>query len=358
MTGSPILKVHMRAGIRGVIIGALLTIIPAACGVLDPEERGQEQILFISGVSGANDIHRMNADGSGVVNLTRSPDHYQSLDLTPEGRRVVFARQSDCQIVSMTPDGSDQKPLGDLCARLPRVSPNGRLVAYESDNAIHVMSIDGTGSREVSDGLPPVQPSPCGQTPNWHVWPFGWVSTNRVAFRRHICGVGTTFYSVNADGTGLVEIDFNPQTAHLSPDATRIAFDRICDVSAQRSVTVMDVDGSHRRVLAADGSLPDGFYSSRSPWSPNGSQLYFRRTDTHYVVDVANSATRRLAEPPTDAGFLGWSRQGDRMLFMVNERDQTGAVVSSDIHVVNADGTGMVNLTRNAAFDFEAVWVP
>ena len=94
----------------------------------------------------------------------------------------------------MALDGSDLKPLGDSCKRLPRLSPNGRLVAYENGNAIHVMNIDGTGSREVSSDLPPVQPTSCGQTPNWHVWPFGWVSASRVAFRRHICGVGTTFF--------------------------------------------------------------------------------------------------------------------------------------------------------------------
>ena len=345
------------AGIRTALIAALLAIIPAGCGVLDPDERTQEQILFMSGATGSKDIHRMNADGSGVVNLTRSPDDYQSLELTPDGRTAVFYRGSDCQIVSMAIDGSNQRPLGDVCGRVPRVSPNGGLIAYESENAIHVMSIDGTGSREVSEALPPVQSSSCGQTPNWHVWPFGWVSTSRVAFRRHICGVGTTFYSVNADGTGLVEIDFNPQTAHLSPDRTQIAFDRIGDVNAQRTVTVMNVDGSNRREVADDGWLPDRFYYSRSPWSPDGRQLYFWRTDGHHLVDVGTSTTRRLAEPSTEAEFLGWSPQGNRMLFMISERGQTGAI-SSDIHVVNADGTGMVNLTRNAAFDTEAVWVP
>ena len=347
-----------EAGIRSAVIAVLLAIVSTSCELLDPEETAQEQILFISTGSGGEDIYRLSADGSGLVNLTRSPDGYQSLDVTPDGRTVVFSRQSDCQILSMAPDGSGQKPLGESCNRLPRVSPNGRLVAYESGNAIHVIGIDGTGSREVSKDLPPVQPSSCGQIPNWHVWPFGWVSANRVAFRRHICGVGTTFYSVNADGSGLVEIDFNPQTAHLSPDAMQVAFDRIDDLADRRSVTVMNVDGSNRRIVADDGGLPDRFYYSRSPWSPNGTQLYYRRADGHHLVDVRTGAARRLGEPPTDAEFLGWSPRGTRMLFMVNERDDTGVVVSSDIHVVNADGTGMAILTRNASFDTEAVWVP
>lgn len=347
-----------KEGVRSAVIAALLAIVAPGCELLDPEdEPAQEQILFISGGTGAEDLYRMNADGSGLVNLTRSPGDYRSLDVTPDGRTVVFHDEIDCRIWTMAPDGSNQEPLGESCARLPRVSPNGQLLAYENGNAIHVMEIDGTGSREVSEDLPPVQPSSCGQTPNWHVWPFGWISTGRVAFRRHICGVGTTFYSVNADGSGLVEIDFNPQTAHLSPDATHVAFDRIHDFADQRIVTVMNVDGSNRREVADDGWLPDRFYFSRSPWSPNGSQLYYWLPDGHYLVDVGNSTSRRLAEPPTDAGFMGWSPQGNRMLFMVNERDQTG-VVSSDLYVVNADGTGPVNLTRNAAFDTEAVWVP
>jgi Tol biopolymer transport system component len=340
------------------MIVAILAILPPGCGVLDPTESTPERILFISGASSAEDIYRINADGTGLVNLTQSPGRYQSLDVTPDGRTVIFHEESDCRIWTMTPDGSDQKALGASCGRLPRLSPNGRLVAYETGNAIHVMNIDGTGSREISEDLPPVQPSPCGQTPSWHVWPFGWVSMNRITFRRGICGAGTTFYSVNADGSGLIEIDFHPQTAHLSPDATQVAFDRIGDSDFQPSVTVMNVDGSNRRVVADEGGLPDRFYYSRSPWSPNGSQLYHRRSDGHHVVDVRNGAARRLAEPSTDAEFLGWSARGNRMLFRVNERDQTGSVVSSEIYVVNADGTGPVNLTRNGSLETEAVWVP
>ena len=346
------------AGIRSAMIAAVLAILPAGCGLSDPEESRPEQILFISGGSSAEDIYRINADGSGLVNLTRSPGRYQSLDVTPDGRRVILHNEIDCRIWTMTLDGSDQKTLGPSCARLPRLSPDARLVAYENGNAIHVMNIDGTGSRDVSEDLPPVQPSSCGQTPNWHVWPFGWVSTGRVAFRRGICGAGTTFYSVNADGSGLIEIDFNPQTAHLSPDAAQLAFDRSDDVPAAPSVTIMNVDGSNRRVVAAGGELPDRFLYSRSPWSPNGRQLYYRRADGHHVVDVPSGADRDLAEPTTDAEFLGWSARSSRMLFRVHERDQTGAVVSSDLYVVNADGTGPVNLTRNASFETEAVWVP
>ncbi|HJR65138.1 MAG TPA: hypothetical protein VJ802_01825 [Gemmatimonadaceae bacterium] len=348
-----------EAAIRSALIAALLAILPAGCEVLDPEdEPPQEQILFISGEGNAEDIYRINADGSGLINLTRSPGLYQSLEVTPDGRTVLFHKETDCQIWTMTPDGSNQQPLGESCARLPRVSPNGQLLAYENGNAIHVMEIDGTDPRTVSQDLPPVQPSPCGETPKWSVWPFGWVSASRFAFRRHICQVGNTYYSVNADGSGLIELDFNPETGHLSPDATQVAFDRIHDGIDQRSVTVMNVDGSNRREVADDGWLPSHSWYSRSPWSPNGRQLYYWRADGHHLVDVGNSTSRRLAEPPTEAGFMGWSPQGDRMLFNVIERDQTGVIVSSDLYVVNADGTGPVNLTRNAAFETEAVWVP
>ncbi|HJU67137.1 MAG TPA: hypothetical protein VJ650_02745 [Gemmatimonadaceae bacterium] len=347
------------AGIRSALVAAVLAIVPAGCGLLDPDdEAAPEQILFIAGGASAQDVYRMNADGTGLVNLTRAPDRYRSLDITSDGRTVIFHREIDCHIWTMTPGGSDQKSLGASCGRLPRLSPDGRLVAYENERAIHVMNIDGTGSRDVSQDLPPVEPSPCGQTPNWHVWPFGWVSTSRVAFRRGICGVGTTFYSVNADGTGLVEIDFNPQSAHLSPDATQIAFDRADDLSTTPAVMIMNVDGSNRRVIAAGGALPDRFLYSHSPWSPNGRRLYYAHVDGHHIADVQTGVLQRMAAPSTDAEFLGWSRGGDRLLFRVHERDQNGSVVSTDLQVVNADGTGLVNLTRNASFETEATWIP
>ena len=60
-----------EAGIRSAMIATALAIIPAGCGFTDPEESRPEQILFIGGASSAEDIYRINADGSGLVNLTR-----------------------------------------------------------------------------------------------------------------------------------------------------------------------------------------------------------------------------------------------------------------------------------------------
>jgi Tol biopolymer transport system component len=346
-----------RVRLRRAVLVGLLVAGGASCGLLDPEEPAPDQILFIRDLPRNQDIYRMNADGSDLVNLTRSPNEHQSLDITPDGRTIVFSR--DCQIWTMDLDGSNQKMVaGGTCSRVPRLSPDGRLVAYESGNAIHVMGIDGSGTREVSTDLPPVEPSPCGTTPRSQVWPFGWISTSRVAFRRHICQVGTTFYGVDADGSDLAELDFNPETAHLSPDGTQIAFDRIDNVVFDpRTITVMNVDGSNRRALAT-GWLPGRFSYSRSPWSPDGRQLYYW-SDGHHVVDVRSGTSRPLPEPTTDTEFLGWSPQGDRILFIVYERDdESGSFVASDVHVVKADGAGMVNLTRSPPFEREAIWVP
>ena len=83
------------ARIRAVAIAAVLAIVPSGCELLDPDEDvAQDQILFIGGATGGKDIYRMNADGSGVVNLTRSPDGYRSLDITPDGRTAISVSSS------------------------------------------------------------------------------------------------------------------------------------------------------------------------------------------------------------------------------------------------------------------------
>ena len=79
-----------RAPGRGLCIAAAgaPALATAACeDGLGPVE-DQEQLLFIRGEGdyGLKDIYRMNADGSGVENLTNTPASvHRSMSLSPDG---------------------------------------------------------------------------------------------------------------------------------------------------------------------------------------------------------------------------------------------------------------------------------
>ena len=144
-----------------------------------------------------------------------------------------------------------------------------------------------------------------------------------------------------------------------SPDWRRVAFIRQRGVyrthgyrvARYSDIYVMNADGSGRRRLTRSPQ-----HDGDPVWSPDGRRLAFVRVrggrSDIYVVDADGGGLRRLAHAiafrpmpgAPSSGFAAnptWSPDGGRIAFMSN-RDGT-----DDIFVVNADGSGLRNLTRS-----------
>ena len=96
------------------------------------------RIVYVSTLSGNQDIWVMNADGSGQKQLTfdRSADFDPTV--SPDGRRVVFVseRSGRNKLWRIDIDGGNPTPLtrGAAVDFLPNYSPDGRWVVYSSDD--------------------------------------------------------------------------------------------------------------------------------------------------------------------------------------------------------------------------------
>jgi Tol biopolymer transport system component len=217
-----------------------------------------------------------------------------------------------------------------LWASAPTWSLDGRHIAFvtvgcaqwcDGPVEVNVMNADGSGQRNLTRawGLKGAPPGP-GALP---VWSPDW---RRVAFVQER-GVYRDFHGIQ-----LRDSDIH----------------------------VMNADGSGRRRL------------TRSPqndgdpvWSPDGRRLAFvrirgGRADI-YVVNADGGGLRRLAHaiaftpmPGAPRSGFGanpaWSPDGRKIAFMSN-RDGT-----DDIFVVNADGSGLRNLTRSQGHDRTRIW--
>ena len=358
---------HARRGFFTAV--ASLSLLLAACADgLGPGQAPQDQILFIRHADGDQlpsaysmqaDIYRVNADGTGLQNLTSQPAHYGSLSLSPDGRRVVF--QSDRsggvnrRIWVMNTDGTDLRPLtssGDASG--PRWSPDGTRIALQYEGHVYVMNADGSDLHNVS--LPAMA---VGQScdPRTRIALVGWLPGGRIAFWRHYCGFGTRYFIVNADGTGFTQTEANLQDEAWSPDGSKVAF------TQDGKVFVRNADGSGVRTLVETGRgqlLPDrmwtNFHSDYTPWSPDGERIVvFEAVVPGWclsaaVVNVDGSGM----QPLTDlcAEFNGWARGGDRVVFTAGQH------LERDVYVIGADGTGLVNLTNSALQESSALWVP
>ena len=85
-------------------------------------------------------------------------------------------------------------------------------------------------------------------------------------------------------------------------------------------------------------------------WSPDGTRIAMElRGENHIgVLDVATGALTDLG-----AGYVPkWSPDGTRLTFI------RATDAASDIYVMGADGTDVVQLTDDAAFDTFPIWSP
>ncbi len=159
------------------------------------------KIVYACFVNGYDQICKMKADGSGIIQLTdeESTNFYPSFD--PDGERIVFSsrRDGDFEIYIMDVDGSNVHKLTDNIGNLyaPEISPNGKRIVFTAESggkqAIWIMKIDGGNARPISsDDI-------YGIDPTWS--PSG----DRIAFA-YIIGGSTQLFIVNADGTKLKQV--------------------------------------------------------------------------------------------------------------------------------------------------------
>jgi len=347
-----------------VYLFVLLCTAASQCPAVAQDAGAGGRLAFYSNRSGNDDIYVMNADGSGLTNLTNSPDARDlSPTWSPDGSRIAFRSYRDrvWDIYVMNADGSGVVNVTNN----PRVdtdpvwSPDGRRIAFRSNRdgnlEIYVVNADGSGLLNLSD-------NPASD--RRHAWsPDG----SAVAFVSSRDG-REQVYVVGADGSGLRRITHNPYTIDgqeqvvalsdpvWSPDGGSLAL-VVSDLnSVYSNLGRVDVESGDLQMLTS-GTDQHG----RPLWSPEGASLvcYSKRNDNWdiYLLEGLMDpgmppVVVRLTEDPADDWFPVWSPDGSRVAF-TSERDGNW-----EIYVVGADGTGLTNLTNSPGSDLGLSWGP
>jgi Tol biopolymer transport system component len=151
---------------------------------------------------------------------------------------------------------------------------------------------------------------------------------------------------------------------------SKIAFLRIVSGARRDSsyeLYIMNADGSGKRRLARSSLAGNaGIFSPA--WSPDGRKLAFAIqlrgsaglchragacNEEIFVINADGSGLRRLTRNAVPDGSAAWSPDGRKIAFM-SWRDGTGA----DVFVMNADGSDEQNLTRKLGNEVGPAWSP
>ena len=326
-------------------------------------------------------IHRIDADGSGGVQLTNGEEGESSPRWSPDGMRVAFlakrGEDSETQIYMMRNRGGEASPLTehDSSVRSFQFSPDGRHIYFTAPNAKtpeekkkdklkdDVFAFDEDYQqhhffRVAADGAGPQQAERITEG-DYSVIGFRLSDDGmRVAHHRSLSPLVDNrdegeVWIMDVDGGNAVQLTDNTVSefgAQLSPDGTQLMF--LSDSSADfetyfnDNIFVMPAAGGAHRVLYED--MTHEVNSAR--WAPDGS-IYFT-ANTGVRTELFHGTMEDAAPTALTAGdhsLSGWNFQASagQHVFGISHRENNG-----DLHLLPANGGDPVKVT--SVFDYLA----
>lgn len=259
-----------------------------------------DEIVFHSSLTLDQEIYIARTDGGDRRQLTNSPGPDLYPRVSPDGRRIAFVSERDgnAEIYVMNRDGSEQTRLTNHATEdtLPAWSPDGRRIIFRSSR-----------------------------------------------------GGNADLFIMNADGSGVTPVTRTTEReGHVSWSISdRLAFN--VTLSGRYQLFTSAIDGSDRLQLTyseVDEWSPE--------WSPDGGRLLFlsQRNNEGGIFTMApdGSDVRQVYDTPAGEWGAVWSADGTQIVFTVDAGDGT-----SDVFIMNADGSGARLLIERAAYPSWAV---
>ena len=287
---------------------ALLLAAGVALAAVEVNAVGEEKIIFVSD----------RTTGTGVDN--------------PE---------ADFEIFTINPDGSGLQQItkNDTDESSPAVSFDGTQVAFMGDGrsgnnwGIWRMNLDGSAERRLGYGLEPA-----------------WSPNDRwITYHRRFAKQSDIYKMKAVNGFDKTNLTNTPEDFELgaawSPNGLRIAYLRL-PPTTQGDIYDMRIDGSQQTNLTDTPKFQEDYID----YSPGGALIAF--TDWNYSEQLYKMRSDGSGEPtlildldPSSFYTPAWSPDGTQIGFGGSPGGR-----DSGIFKVNADGSGLENVTKSPAF--------
>ena len=247
----------------------------------------------------------MTATGGTQTNITANPARDQDPAWSPNGARIAFASDragNHLDIWTMNADGTglaNLTPLPDSTESgeagiEPSWSPDGSRIAYSYQGDVWVMNSDGSSKTNLTHD-PAL--SAAGNMPAWS--PDG----SKIAYVR-----GADVWPMNSDGSGEAPLTTTTGAGGVekypdwSPDGTRLTYERSGNIwrmrangTQQKAVTAGFGECGTRPAWSAVGTRI--VFSSQCFAAPNGPDIFTVRPDGTAVTRLATAVPGHDLDP-------------------------------------------------------------
>ncbi len=256
------------------------------------------------------------------------------LNISPNGKFLLSSKN----VVPL--DGSDAFELVDMPAERSTLSPDGKMLAYYSGDAIMVIPVSPETGRSTGPPRKLIEGEYRYQSNvSWSP------DEQKLVFNRRDEKFRDDVWIISVEDGSLTQITSSPDhemSPAWSPDGKSIAYGR---TGKEHSLWISSIDGTTSRKII------DHNRRCLPTWSPDGKWIFL--TEGSLFIRLADKKVYTFTEPEGVGDFFAWSNDGKKMLFYNSSYRWRGF-----LKVVSSSGGPSLEIGKDLTLWWLGPWLP